>query len=125
MTLSLVFRIHAVMFALFGVGMLFTPQAMMEGFNVGENALAETLLQGMSVMVLAIAYINWQMPSWAGDNLKSVGMFFAVFNLASILITLYQHFTGTFPLDAASVVGNLGPSIIFMILFYWKSRVDA
>jgi hypothetical protein len=39
MTLSLVCRLQAVMFALFGVFMLVSPDAMMESFNVGGNAL--------------------------------------------------------------------------------------
>jgi hypothetical protein len=39
MTLSLVYRLQAVMFALFGVFMLVSPDAMMASFNVGGNAL--------------------------------------------------------------------------------------
>ena len=40
MTLSLVFRIQAVMMAFFGVMMLAVPAAMMSSFNVGDNAMA-------------------------------------------------------------------------------------
>lgn len=122
MTLTLVFRIHTVLFALLGVVALFTPEVVVESFNVGENAMLATVFQGMSLMMLAMAYISWQIPVWAGDNLKSAGMFFAVFNLSSVLMTLFHHFTGDILLNASSAIGNLSPSVILMILFYWKSR---
>ena len=125
MTLSLVFRIQAVMFTLFGVGMLVAPAAMMASFNVGENAVAASMLQGMSLMVLAIAYVSWQMPTWAGDNLKTVGMFFVIWHVVYGLLSGYQMATGTFPSDSANLIGNLGPDVVLAILFFWKSRADA
>ena len=66
MTLSLVFRIQAVMFAIFGFMMLIMPGAMMSSFmpDVGENAVAESIMQGMSLMVIGMAYLSWQMPNW-------------------------------------------------------------
>jgi hypothetical protein len=122
MTLTLVFRIQAVIFALFGMGMLLAPGAMMEGFNVGESALGENLLQGMSLMVLAVAYMSWQIPSWVGDNLKIVGMFFAIWHGVYLILSIYQMKSGFFPSDTANIVGNLGPDVVLGILFFWKSR---
>ena len=125
MTLSLVFRIQAVMFAFFGVMMLAIPAAMMSSFNVGENAMAAEMMRGMSLMVLAIAYVSWQMPTWAGDNLKTVGMFFAIWHVLYLVLSAYQMSTGAFPSDTANIAGNLGPDVVFAILFFWKSRADA
>ena len=125
MTLSLVFRIQAVMFAFFGFMMLIMPGAMMDGFNVTESVVAESLMQGMSLMVLAIAYVSWQMPTWAGDNLKTVGMFFAIWHLVYLVLSGYQMSTGVFPADLANIVGNTGFDLIIAILFFWKSRADA
>jgi len=125
MTLSLVFRIQAVMMAIFGVMMLAVPAAMMSSFNVGENAMAAEMMRGMSLMVLAIAYISWQMPTWAGDNLKTVGMFFAIWHLVYLVLSGYQMSTGVFPADIANIVGNTGFDLILAILFFWKSRADA
>ena len=125
MTLSLVFRIQAVMFAFFGVMMLAIPAAMMSSFNVGDNAMAAEMMRGMSLMVLAIAYLSWQMPSWAGDNLKSVGMFFAILHALWIPLTVFQMSQGVFPSDMANVLGNIGPDVVLAILFFWKSRADA
>ena len=125
MTLSLVFRIQAVMMAFFGVMMLAVPAAMMSSFNVGENAMAAEMMRGMSLMVLAIAYVSWQMPTWVGDNLKTVGMFFAIWHLVYLVLSTYQMSTGAFPSDIANIAGNLGPDVVFAILFFWKSRADA
>ena len=127
MTLSLVFRIQAVMFAIFGFMMLIMPGAMMSSFmpNVGENAVAESIMQGMSSMVLAMSYISWQMPNWAADNIKTVGMFFAIVHVAWIVLTIFQMTSGAFPSDTANLVGNIGPDVVLAILFFWKSRADA
>ena len=122
MTLSLVFRIQAVMFAIFGVLMLIAPAAMMASFNVGENAVAASMLQGMSLMVLAMSYISWQVPNWVGDNIKTVGMFFAIVHVAWMLLSIFQLTTGVFPSDTANLVGNIGPDLVLAILFFWKSR---
>ena len=127
MTLSLVFRIQAVMFAIFGFMMLVMPGAMMSSFmpDVGENAVAESIMQGMSLMVLAMSYISWQMPNWAADNIKTVGMFFAIVHVAWIVLTIFQMTSGAFPSDTANLVGNIGPDVVLAILFFWKSRADA
>jgi hypothetical protein len=125
MTLSLVFRIQAVIMTIFGVMMLAVPAAMMSSFNVGENAMAAEMMRGMSLMVLAIAYVSWHLPTWAGDNLKTVGMFFAIWHLVYLVLSGYQMSTGVFPADIANIVGNTGFDLIFAILFFWKSRADA
>ena len=125
MTLSLVFRIQAVIMTIFGVMMLIAPGAMMESFNVGENAMAAEMMRGMSLMVLAIAYVSWQMPTWAGDNLKTVGMFFAIWHLVYLVLSGYQMSTGVFPADIANIIGNTGFDLVLAILFFWKSRADA
>ena len=125
MTLSLVFRIQAVMMAFFGVMMLAVPAAMMSSFNVGENAMAAEMMRGMSLMVLAIAYVSWHLPNWAGDNLKTVGMFFAIWHLVYLVLSGYQMSTGVFPADIANILGNTGFDLVLAILFFWKSRADA
>ena len=122
MTLSLVFRIQAVIMGIFGVAALLVPAAMMSGFNVEASADAVNLVRGMSLMVVAVAYISWQMPTWAGDNLKTVGMFFAIWHVVYALLSGYQISIGAFPSDAANLIGNLGPDLFLAILFYWKSR---
>ena len=125
MSLSLVFRIQAVMFAFFGLMMLVMPGAMMAGFNVAESVVAEGIMQGMSLMVLGMAYLSWQMPNWVSGNLKSVGMFFAILHAVWIPLTFWQISQDVFPAGLANILGNIGPDVILAILFFWKSRADA
>ena len=124
MTLSLVFRIQAVVFAIFGVLMLLMPASMMESFGVESSATMAGVLQNMSVMVLAMAYLSWQMPNWVGDNLKTVGMVFAILHVAFMVISFYHMSIGLFPFDAANIGGAL-PDAVLAILLFWKSRADA
>ena len=124
MTLSLVFRIQAFVFAFFGAFMLLTPAAMMESFGVESSAMMAGVLQNMSVMVLGVAYLSWQMPTWAGDNIKTVGMFFAIFHVAFMIIAFYHMSIGLFPFDATNIGGSV-PDAVLAILLFWKSRADA
>lgn len=124
MTLSLVFRIQALVFALFGVLMLLMPGSMMESFGVESSATMAGVLQNMSVMVLAMAYLSWQMPNWVGDNLKTVGMVYAILHVAFMVISFYHMSIGLFPFDAANIGGAL-PDAVLAILLFWKSRADA
>ena len=124
MTLSTVFRIQALVFALFGVLMLLMPTSMMESFGVESSATMAGVLQNMSVMVLAMAYLSWQMPNWVGDNLKTVGMVYAILHVAFMVISFYHMSIGLFPFDAANIGGAL-PDAVLAILLFWKSRADA
>ena len=124
MTLSLVFRIQALVFALFGVLMLLMPASMMESFGVESSVTMGGVLQNMSVMVLAMAYLSLQMPNWVGDNLKTVGMVYAILHVAFMIISFYHMSIGLFPFDATNIGGAL-PDAVLAILLFWKSRADA
>ena len=124
MTLSTVFRIQALVFVLFGVLMLLMPASMMESFGVESSVTMGGVLQNMSVMVLAMAYLSWQMPNWVGDNLKTVGMVYAILHVAFMAISFYHMSIGLFPFDAANI-GSALPDAVLAILLFWKSRADA
>ena len=124
MTLSTVFRIQALVFALFGVLMLLMPASMMESFGVESSATMAGVLQNMSIMVLAMAFLSWQIPNWVGNNLKTVGMVFAILHVAFMAISFYHMSIGLFPFDAANIGGAL-PDAVLAILLFWKSRADA
>ena len=124
MTLSTVFRIQALVFALFGVLMLLMPASMMESFGVESSATMAGVLQNMSIMVLAMAFLSWQMPNWVGNNLKTVGMVFAILHVAFMVISFYHMSIGLFPFDATNIGGAL-PDAVLAILLFWKSRADA
>jgi hypothetical protein len=60
-----------------------------------------------------------------GNNLKTVGMFFAIWHVFYLVLSAYQMSTGSFPSDTANIAGNLGPDVVFVFFFFWKSRADA
>jgi hypothetical protein len=122
MSLSLVFRLQAALFTFFGAMMLLAPGALMATFNVEGSGTAEDIMRGLSLMALGMAYISWQMPSWASENIKSVGMFFAILHALWVLLTLFQISTGAFPAGAANIIGNIAPDVVLAALFFWKSR---
>ena len=124
MTLSTVFRIQALVFAFFGVLMLLMPASMMESFGVESSATMAGVLQNMSIMVLAMAFLSWQIPNWVGNNLKTVGMVFAILHVAFMVISFYHMSIGLFPFDAANI-GSALPDAVLAILLFWKSRADA
>ena len=124
MTLSTVFRIQALVFALFGVLMLLMPASMMDSFGVESSVTIAGVLQNMSIMVLAMAFLSWQMTNWVGNNLKTVGMVFAILHVAFMVISFYHMYIGLFPFDAANIGGAL-PDAVLAILLFWKSRADA
>ena len=118
MTLSTVFRIQALVFALFGVLMLLMPASMMESFGVESSVTMGGVLQNMSIMVLAMAFLSWHMPNWVGNNLKTVGMVFAILHVAFMVISFYHMSIGLFPIDAANIGGAL-PDAVLAILLFW------
>ena len=52
MSLSLIFRLQAALFAFFGAMMLLAPGALMGSFNVEASTIAEDIMRGMSLMAL-------------------------------------------------------------------------
>ena len=124
MTLSTVFRIQALVFTLFGVLMLLMPASMMDSFGVESSATMAGVLQNMSIMVLAMAFLSWHIPNWVGNNLKTVGMVYAIVHVAFLVIQFYHLSIGLFPFDAANIGGAL-PDAVLAILLFWKSRADA
>ena len=122
MSLTLVFRIQAVLFGLFGLGALLAPAAMMGSFNFEAGESTADLLQGLSLMLLAMSYISWQMPNWAGNNLKTVGMFYAVQHVLYVILSGWQVSTGAFPGGLGNILNQVGPDVVLAILFFWKSR---
>ena len=63
MSLTLVFRLQAALFAFFGTMMLLAPGAMMASFNVEASNVAEEIMRGMSLMALALSLIHISEPT--------------------------------------------------------------
>ena len=123
MNLKLVFRIYAVLGAIFVVGGTLSPEAMMEpyGFTMDEGMI--TMFNFVLGMQLIIILVTWQLPEWLGDNLSKAGLTFVVISLIPAVQGLYLMSTGRLP---ASTQGYIETVVwaVFAALFYFYSQQD-
>ena len=123
MNLKLVFRIYAVLGAIFVVGGTLSPEAMMEpyGFTMDEGMI--TMFNFLLGMQLIIILVTWQLPDWLGDNLSKAGLTFVVISLIPAVQGLYLMSTGRLP---ASTQGYIETVVwaVFAGLFYFYSQQE-
>ena len=123
MNLKLVFRIYAVLGAIFVVGGTLSPEAMMEpyGFTMDEGMI--TMFNFLLGMQLIIILVTWQLPDWLGDNLSKAGLTYVVISLIPAVQGLYLISTGRLP---ASTQGYIETVVwaVFAALFYFYSQQD-
>jgi hypothetical protein len=79
------------------------------------------MMQFMGTTMIGFGVIHWQMPTWAGDNLKTAGMAFAIIHAVFLALNVYQLAVGNVPASAMNIGGNV-PQAILTVLFYLKSR---
>ena len=123
MNLKLVFRIYAVLGAIFVVGGTLSPEAMMEpyGFTMDEGMI--TMFNFLLGIQLIIILVTWLLPDWLGDNLSKAGLTFVVISLIPAVQGLYLMSTGRLP---ASTQGYIETVVwaVFAALFYFYSQQD-
>ena len=123
MNLKIVFRIYAVLGAIFVVGGRLSPEAMMEpyGFTMDEGMI--TMFNFLLGIQLIIILVTWQLPDWLGDNLSKAGLTYAVISLIPAVQGIYLMSTGRLP---ASTQGYVETVIWFVFagLFYVYSKQD-
>ena len=121
MTLALVFRTMGVFMGLWGVGMWLAPETLAGNWDLELTNDMSIMMQFMGTMIIAFSVMHWQMPTWAGDNLKTVGMTFAIIHTVLMVLNIYQMAVGNIPSSAMNI-GGVVPGVILTGLFYLKSR---
>ena len=123
MNLKLVFRIYAVLGAIFVVGGTLSPEAMMEpyGFTMDEGMI--TMLNFMLGMQLILVLITWQLPDWLGANLSKAGRTFIFISLIPAIQGLYLMFTGSLPVSTGGYIETI-IWFVFAGLFYFYSQEE-
>ena len=92
LTLSLVFRVMGVFMGLWGVGMWLAPETLTGNWDWELTNDMSIMMQFMGTIMITVGVIHWQMPTWAGDNLKTAGMAFAIIHTALLAVS-YTHLT--------------------------------
>ena len=121
MTLALVFRVMGVFMGLWGAGMWLAPETLTGNWSWELTHEMSIMMQFMGTIMIAVGVIHWQMPTWAGDNLKTAGMAFAIIHTVLLVLNIYQMAVGNIPSNAMNI-GGLVPAVILTGLFYIKSR---
>lgn len=121
MTLTLVFRIMAFFVGFWGVGMWLAPGTLAGNWNWDLTHELSVMMQFMGTMMIIFGVIHWKMPDWAGDNLKTPGMTFAIIHTVLLALNLFQIFVGNIPTDLVNIAGVV-PGIFLTAMFYIKSR---
>ena len=121
MTLTHLFKAQAIFAWIWVVLIWAAPEMAMEVSFWVLTPNLESMAQFLSVPMFGIGVISWMMPSWAGDNLKQVGMVMGVYlNIVFIAIGLFHASTGAANYDPMGMI----PVVIFTALFFWKSRAS-
>ena len=121
LTLSLVFRVMGVFMGLWGVGMWLDPETLTGNWDWELTNDMSIMMQFMGTIMIAVGVIHWQMPTWAGDNLKTAGMAFAIIHTVLLVLNIYEMAVDNIPSNAMNI-GGLIPAVILTGLFYLKSR---
>ena len=123
MNLKLVFRIYAVLGAIFVVGGTLSPEAMMEpyGFTMDEGMI--TMFNFMLGIQLILVLITWQLPDWLGANLSKAGRTFIFISLIPAIQGLYFMFTGSLPVSTGGYIESI-IWFVFAGLFYFYSQQE-
>jgi len=116
MTLALVFRVMGVFMGLWGVGMWLAPETLAGNWDWELTNDMSIMMQFMGTMIIAFSVMHWQMPTWAGDNLKTVGMTFAIIHTVLMVLNIYQMAVGNIPSSAMNI-GGVVPGVILTGLF--------
>ena len=121
MNLKLLFRIFFGLNAVFVLGAVVSPEAMLESFGMNYNADVGLMIQfAMMVQIMFLA-LTYQLPDWLGDNLAKAGMTYVVLCLIPLGLNSYHVITDTLPAGPAFFVENT-MWIAFAVLFYLYSK---
>ena len=120
LTLSLVFRAMGVFMGLWGIGMWLAPETLTGNWGWELTHELSIMMQFMGTIMICVGVIHWQMPTWAGDNVKTAGMTFAFIHTALLVLNIYELAVDNIPANTMNI-GGLIPAVILTGLFYLKS----
>jgi hypothetical protein len=121
LTLELAMKIVGTFPILMGIGMIFAPTMMMEGFGMGATEGMILVASYLGVCMVIFGGAHWMAALFVVDNLKLFAQFFAAGHFAFILVDVYQYSVDVLPVDAANL-GNNVVTLVFVALLLIKSR---
>ena len=122
MTLTLVYRLNGLVGLLWAASMWFGTDMMAASYGWEVTAPMVTMSQFLAMSFLFIGVIFIMLPNWTSEEqLKKATVTLILLQIIAVAVQSFDLATGAIPLGGMQYFG-IGLSVLFIILFYWKSR---
>ena len=122
MTLSLVYRLNGLIGLIWAASMWFTPEMMATQFQFESTPDMVTMGQYLGTTMLFVSVMFLMLPNWtSAEQLKKATMPLILLQVIYLLVQLFHIYTEAIPSGGMQYFG-VGLTIVFILLFYWKSR---
>ena len=122
MTLTLVYRLNGLVGLLWAASMWFGSEMMAASYGWEVTSPMITMSQFLAMSFLFIAVIFIMLPNWTSEEqLKKATITLILLQIIAITLQVFHLTSGAIPSGGMQYFG-IGLGILFIILFYWKSR---
>ena len=122
MTLTLVYRLNGLVGLLWAASMWFGADMMAASYGWEVTAPMVTMSQFLAMSFLFIGMIFIMLPNWTSEGqLKKATVTLILLQILAVALQTFHLLTGAIPSGGMQYFG-IGLSVLFIILFYWKSR---
>ena len=122
MTLTLVYRLNGLVGLLWAASLWFGTDMMAASYGWEVTAPMVTMSQFLAMSFLFIGMIFIMLPNWTSEGqLKKATVTLILLQIIAVALQTFHLLTGAIPSGGMQYFG-IGLSVLFIILFYWKSR---
>ena len=122
MTLTLVYRLNGLVGLIWAASMLFGSEMMAASYGWEITPSMVTMSQFLAMSFLFIAIIFIMLPNWTSEEqLKKATVTLILLQIIAVALQVFHLLSGAIPSGGMQYFG-IGLGVIFIILFYWKSR---
>ena len=122
MTLTLVYRLNGLVGLLWAASMWFGSEMMAASYGWEVTSAMITMSQFLAMSFLFIAVIFIMLPNWTSEEqLKKATITLILLQIIAVALQVFHLTSGAIPSGGMQYFG-IGLGILFIILFYWKSR---
>ena len=122
MTLTLVYRLNGMVGLIWAVSMWFGSEMMAASYGWEITPPMVTMSQFLAMSFLFIAIIFIMLPNWTSEEqLKKATVTLIQLQIIAVALQVFHLLSGAIPSGGMQYFG-IGLGVIFIILFYWKSR---
>ena len=122
MTLTLVYRLNGLLGLLWAASLWFGTDMMAASYGWEVTAPMVTMSQFLAMSFLFIGMIFIMLPNWTSEGqLKKATVTLILLQIIAVALQTFHLLTGAIPSGGMQYFG-IGLSVLFIILFFWKSR---